>query len=442
MKTWVPRAALFCGGGISALMGCLVASSCSDESPGVLGEIKAQVVYLDRDEVARNGGRAVFKVGAQNFGYLKDLKQLDGDFLKIVRGGELSIKDIAGSQIMSDKFEGGTGPNLRFDVTGGVVVPRDYSTLAMLSSYYQYEQVFANLGKVTGIKVEDFVAKSGKLKALFEPTIKLETDSNTQVASQKLNAAYVSGQKQFVLFQRSAVEKVPLAANLQVIMHEFGHAVFEQTFFQNRFKAYDSDQPNLDRNFAGRLEQEYAIRGLNEGFADFMSYGLVGSTDILRSSIDIEDKADQRDFSKQRFVYSDLGSEDASRAELCNGSFYCIGTLFAHSLYQAMQALNIDGSNFDARTGMSSLVVTAVSKAQGTLKTLSTDIYPLPNSYVSSCGSGGIKGGDVYNGKITGAFLNAFIANMPDNSKKALCDAFANNFGDVGFPTAARKGCP
>ena len=428
--------------GAAGTAGAWIAASCADESPNLSGPIKAQVVYLDTAEVARNGGRAVFKVGTQTFNFLKDLKQLDGDYLKIVRGGELTINEIAGSQINSDKFEGEASPNLRFDVADGVVIPRDYSTLALISSYYQYEQVFANLEKVTGIKVQDFVAKSGKFKALFEPTLKLVTESNTQVASIKLNAAYVSGQKQFVLFQRSAVEKVPLAANLQVIMHEFGHALFEQTFFKNQTRVCNSKSPNSDTHFPGRLEQEIAIRGFNEGFSDLMSFGLVGSTDILRASIDIEDKADQRDFSKQRFVYSDLGSDDPVRAKLCTGGFYCIGTLFAHSIYQAMQTLNIDTNNFEARSGMTSQVTAAVAKIQDTLKTLPPDIYPPPHSSVSSCGSGfGGDGGKAYVGQVSGAFLNAFVTNIPDASKKAVCDAFVKNFGEMGFPLVARKVC-
>ncbi len=47
----------------------------------------------------------------------------------------------------------------------------------------------------------------------------------------KLNAAYLPGQSQFLLFQRSAIEQIPLAANLQVISHEFGHAVFDYVLF-------------------------------------------------------------------------------------------------------------------------------------------------------------------------------------------------------------------
>ncbi len=98
---------------------------------------------------------------------------------------------------------------------------------------------------------------AGRITAFFEPQITQEKGASSVAASMKLNAAYVPGQHQFLLFQRSGIENVPLAANEVVLAHEFGHAVFDYSFYRN-----DGEQKS-------RFASEYAMRGLNEGFADF-----------------------------------------------------------------------------------------------------------------------------------------------------------------------------
>ena len=75
-----------------AMFTCLFIFGCSDKSPELSGSFRAKVVYLDRDEVSKNGGEPVYKVGTQDFSFLKDLSNLDGDYLKIVRGGTLSVR--------------------------------------------------------------------------------------------------------------------------------------------------------------------------------------------------------------------------------------------------------------------------------------------------------------------------------------------------------------
>jgi hypothetical protein len=45
-----------------------------------------------------------------------------------------------------------------------------------------------------------------------------------------------------------------------------------------------------------------------------------------------------------------------------------------------------------------------------------------------------------YDGKVLGGFIHAFIVNAPATWKTELCIAFINNFGDRGFPAAARTG--
>lgn len=425
-----------------ALFGCSDNNSGTNSDPGK--PYRAQVVVLS--SVAPGSGETGFRVETKPLKFLDSLTQLDGAYLRLVQGGELTIKQIEGSIIQSDKFDGGGAPKLRYVVKDGVIVPRDYSTLMMLSAYYQYEQVFDNLKTIANISIDDFVAKSGKLRVMFEPNIRIESEGSTALVTLKLNAAYVSGQKQFVLFQRSAVEKVPLAANLQVLGHEFGHALFEQSFYQNTFKrciagsAADKSARQANRFFDGRLEQEFAIKGINEGFSDFLSYSLTGSADILRSSIDIGTKADERNFIKSNFTFRDLGREKPEE-QVCSGSFYCIGTLFARSLYQTSAKLGLSASDVAGRGQMSAAVVDAMAKAQATLKTLPPDVFPAASESAAACVGEG-KFSASYDGMVSGAFINSFVANMPGDWRASLCENFKANFGTDGFPTAARSVCP
>jgi hypothetical protein len=400
--------------------------------------VRAEVLVYDPSYAAADEKSTHFQLKEVTFQSLDGLEGLSGKYFEFVSGGALYIKDIAGSQVQSDKFEGGGKPRLRYHVKDGVVIARDYNTLLLLSAYYQFEQVALGLPDVTGFKTQDFFKAMGRFKIMFEPKIQIETDGSSLDANIKLNAAFVPGQRQFILFQRSNLEKVPLAANLQVIAHEFGHALFEKTFFENKFERCDEDETSSNRFFKGRFTSEYAITGINEGFADVISWGMTGSTDILRSSLDIGDAADQRDFASTAFRYTDLALNDE---QICAGRFYCVGTLFAKSVRQAALAGGVDTKNTASRRAVTREVVSSVAKIQSELRKFNDQILPPPSRSVQQCETGSTLDYS-YDGKMIGAFLAAFVKNVPVEKRGFYCTAFANNFSIEGFPTAARQDCP
>jgi len=249
----------------------------------------------------------------------------------------------------------------------------------------------------------------------------------------------VPGKQQFILFQRSNLEKVPLAANLQVIAHEFGHSLFERTFFENKFERCDgNDETITSRTSTKRFAQEYAITGLNEGFADVVSWGVTGSTDILRSSIDLADKADERNFATEGFTFASLAD---GNDEACSGRFYCIGSLLARSVRAAAIARSVETKVPSQRQAATKEFVTAVSKVQASLRGFDTKILPAPSANVTACKTPSRIDID-YDGKVTGAFLAALVKNLPVASRASYCNAFDKSFGKSGFPAAARGDCP
>ncbi len=388
---------------------------------------------------------ATFEMGVRQFKYLKNLNSLDGDYLTITKGGALTISEINGSLIQADQFEGTENPALRYTVSNNIVAPKDYNTLMMLSAYYQYERIFDVLKTISNISIEEFTQKSGKLKVIYEPSLIVKQSGSTITVNQKHNAAYISGQKQFALFRRSAIEKVPMGANLQVLGHEFGHALFEQTFFKNTFtkcivqnSITQNSSPDV-RFFPGRLEAEYSIHGINEGFADFLSYSITGNADILRASIDYKDAADQRNFVNSTFKFDQIKNSDSEISGECTGQFYCIGTLFAKSLYETMTKTGNAGKDVESRGQFSSMVVSALTGVQDSIKKQSVDVYPMPSVNIAFCKLEKLD--KLYDGKVAGAFLAAFVENMPQSVKPTLCERFSENFGLFGFPLAARSVC-
>jgi hypothetical protein len=271
------------------------------------------------------GSPATFQIAPQVFSSLQNLDSLDGWFVQIFLGGTLKAQSVMGSIVSNGFFEGGDSPRLRYRVKNGVVVPSDYMSLALLSAYYQFDRVAARLLQVYGIDPLQLarVQKNGKYHVLFEPTLSLESSTASGTLAEKRNAAFVSGHGQFVLFERSRSEKIPLAANLQVISHEFGHAIFEHTFFDNAFSSESA--------YAGN----FVVAGLNEGIADFTSFLWSGSGDVLSGSLTGIDAVGERNFVKSTFVLNDSNV-------LCSGGFYCLGTLFARSLWQVWSELSED----------------------------------------------------------------------------------------------------
>ena len=401
---------------ICVIAGLLLTSSCGNKKFSMNGPFKAIVVAFTGSDT---NGKAEFALTEKTFRTVTNFNELDGTYVNLKRGGNLTIKSINGSLVSAENFSGGEAPELRYNVKSGVAVSLDYSTLAMLSAYYQLDEIYSSVEEKLGILPADLQANlpGGKHTMLFEPEIKLSGQGTNVSAGIKLNAAFSPMDKKFLLFQRSPIEAIPLAANFQVLTHEFGHFVFDYSFYSGKF----------DTN--NRWNDEWAISGLNEGFADFVSWSFTGNTDILRSSIDIESIANERDFARTTFTYGDLNSADPTA---CKGDFYCIGSLFARSLHQTWTALQATVTKKDMALG----VINSLKKSQDALNALDKTIMP------EKAGSETLSFAEEYsrNGKITGGFIRVFVQNAPTAWKTQLCAAFKANFGLDGFPEIARTG--
>ncbi len=342
---------------------------------------------------------ATFEIANKTLSTLQDIDTLDGSFAKMYFGGVLKAHSVLGSLVSSGHFESGETPKLRYHVSDNVAVPNDYLTLAMFSAYYQFDQIASRIATLYGLQPTALASaqKNGKYEVLFEPSMQIESQTISGSIASKRNAAFVPGQGQFVLFERSLAEKVPLATNLQVLAHEFGHAVFDYTFYDNAY----SDSILYAGNFI--------ISGINEGFADFTSFLWSGSADVLSGSLAGISAVTERNFITSTYT---LLTAPAN----CTGGFYCIGTLFARSLWQA----SVD-SPTDAQALAQSLpaALRAVRSALDASK-ITVD----PNSSQTTL----ITQSDFVVLKTFLASLAGSIGTLTPSLTAPLCTRFANNF--------------
>ncbi|WP_158999656.1 hypothetical protein [Pigmentibacter ruber] len=370
-----------------------------------------------------------YKYDIGTYPSLQNLNNLSGTYYQMFQGGKLTAKYVTGSIVFAKSFEQTKNVNLRYKVVNGAASPKDYSTAAMLSAYYQFDTVMNNIQTMTGYSPSFINSKYGTIKVFFEPSIVLSGDGSTIEASGKLNAAYMPGAHQFLLYQRSSLENIPLSSNLQVIAHESGHSIWELAFD-------NGSSPDCDR-----INQEYVIRGLNEGFADLLSYTMTGSTNILKNSIDINGTSGQRNFSTITFNYDQIsnGVADSSNS-VCQQSFYCIGTLFANAIFKAQANLGQDQTTLSGRSIMMNLIVNA-------LKTTKSNMLNLPTANFSDyCSpSNGDSNNTTYNGQVLGSFFQSLLTQIGTGSSQTqICSQLKNNFGTYGFPSNYRTGftCP
>jgi hypothetical protein len=398
---------------------------------------RAQVIHFLPSSVV-SAGR--WNVSEQLLSTLEDPDLLRGKYFEILSGRKLTIDSTVGS-IVSGKISGITPRNpIRYSMDKGVMVPRDTTTLLMFSSFHAFEQVFEKLEAAVGITPDAFKQNLGnRVQIFFEPTIDAQDNASETRVSIKTNAAFNADADNFILFRRSFLEDIPLAANTKVLAHEFGHALFKTSFYNRKndkcVRLDDEKTAERAKNkfFAGRLETEYAISGFNEGYSDFNSYIMTGDTNPLEGSLSVGN-INSRALNGKPFYFYQLSSE-----ALCDGRFYCIGTLFARALYKVASKFQTQS---DEQFAFSRRIFSALGTTLNFMKEEpSAGIYPEPSDDVTKCARRD-SFSLTYDSKVTSAFLAAFLKGLPSGDEKLeLCDAFAELFGTAGFTKEARTVC-
>ena len=371
---------------------------------------------------------------------INDFEELTGPLYQFRRGGILRARDIAGSVIADGQFREGESPDLRYVVRDGAAIARDYNTLVMLSSAYQFEQLLPRLKDASGYGVEELQRKYGRMVVFFEPRIELEGATVIHQTG-KFNAFFNPAGGQFGLARRSSAEDTPLAIDRKAIGHELGHAVFQLDFYHGEDPNCDEDLAERNEReawFPGRLPYEFVIAGLNEGFADWHSFTLTHAVDVLANQSLPE--PDERDITMDTFDWDDLPTDEDEADEddlKCHGAFYCLGTMFARSLYRTFEARGLDPDDEADRYAFMHEVAAALNTVQDSMR--AADSLPVSDDKVAKCERREYLTPEL-DAPILGGFMQALLEALPDETAALLCPELAQRFKD-GFPEENRVGC-
>jgi hypothetical protein len=239
---------------------------------------------------------------------LRDPRRLVGDVGHGWRGGRLDTA-----------YHQGGALDIRWALDHGDAVPLDEDGLVLWSFWYHLDDGRAAL--------EDH----GLDPSPIFPVDIAWTPQSVLDFSAVENAAYLLGQKTFVLFP-DALDEVPLAANAGVVRHELGHAVFELV----TTGTVGGTIPWLD-------SEDYALllrlRALNEGFADMNATLLLDDPRFLDASLILP----ERDVDGDAVATADLyPPDDAGLADSLTYDPYALGTVFASFVWDVRLATDAD----------------------------------------------------------------------------------------------------
>lgn len=177
-------------------------------------------------------------------------------------GGYLA-GDLSDPLLADVSYSGGGTVRLRYSVDGGVGVPHDDDGLVLWSYYHTLGRVREDLDAL-GIGVDPIFP----VDFAYQPSV-------GGVALTTTNAAYVGdGIHLFVLLADATRADLPLAANPGVVRHEFGHALFQLVVAGDVHAGAPRGSP-------------YAVRALNEGFADVVAATTLDDPRFIDASLSL-----------------------------------------------------------------------------------------------------------------------------------------------------------
>lgn len=398
--------------------------------------IVADVLSFSDSAPESPGQLPKYVFGPKKFELIQNISTMSTDGLKLIQGGDIEIFASAGSLITSGFFNGGSQPFIDYSINNGVIKAKDERSLSMLSAMFHFDSLFASVEKLSGVSREQLLNLGIDFQVIYQPAILINDQGDKSRRYETGNAAYIAGAKQFALYKSGVAESIPLIVNPQVVAHEFGHALFELSFFQNSYANCDKKKVTYEGVFPGRLELEYIIRGLNEGFADFVSFVWTGSTNLLESSFGKTPQSEQRNFGNISYKYSDFGAGN----QRCTGEIYCVGSIFARSLLDAYSNLGYDVKSKEQREAFLQVLYSTLKKTGERLLEGNNYQLPIADDQVLNCKIRNSRE-VTFDDEVLGLFLKAFLDSSRTEQKQAFCKSFAENFEESGFAPRNRSGC-
>jgi hypothetical protein len=196
---------------------------------------------------------------------IEDLGELSGRATSVIGGAAFTYN--LGTGIM--KWDDAGNPVAFAAVEAdGVLVPEDFDSLAMVSTYYGLELsllFFEKIGMPRGTLVH--------LDTYYWPRFKtIYADGESEIISDNAYYMYLSqDERAFFVFPFEQFQWIPMSINSGIMTHEFSHAVFDQVVDEPNRALIPNMEP-ASRNF---------LYGLNEGWADYIAVARTGDPDFM-----------------------------------------------------------------------------------------------------------------------------------------------------------------
>ncbi|MGC4113641.1 MAG: hypothetical protein QM765_03050 [Myxococcales bacterium] len=411
-----------------AFTAALLLVSCGPSGPGPY-----QVVVL-----VYNSGEGVYEPRTVTLTTPTDIAKLQGSVAKLVGGSKFNEKDAVGNTVAEalQNFTKNPGSDVNAsyiesqdpDTGTRALVPADFHSLAMATTYYNFERAHSFITERIGGTINE---KRYGVPKVYYFTEYVSLDGITVTD----NAMYAPLAQSFFIMPFQTFQQVPMAINHGIVAHEFGHSMFNYNVFGS--SPYPGVLDNWASDFGGTPGLNL-IAALEEGAADVFGTGATCSDDLVTCDTEFMGSSLNEEILSARRVdgvhcmtqtmwdnLETLGHENFLDAKnYCEpwGCNYTIGSVFASAMWAASQDKPVTDKlgQSGARRQMFQALWNAEGGASGSTswKDLVDSAQVQSQFSLKKSASSSLP-----------SVLDAVIAGAEDPTlKRALCSAFIDRF--------------
>ena len=364
-----------------------------------------------------------------------NITTLQGPVAKLVGGAKFALSDSTSGNTVEELAkaitkDAGHDVNVSYIETQQTLVPADFHSLNMVTTYYNFERAYQFFtGTVGGtLNAERFGVPNVYYFAGYE-------ENGTAL---KDNAMFIKLTGGFLILPFEELQQVPLAINLGVVGHEYAHSVFNYHVHKSH-----PLPPTLSswRGNLGATPGANLVAALDEGSADIFGWGITCSSDLTTCDAEYIGESLPAEYLASRRVdqaqcmdegmwinLEEHDYDDFTTRCVPFGCHYTVGSVFASALWRAASDAEVVKTlgQGPARRAMFEALWNAQSGAGGSaaLKSWGT----MMESAASNQLDFSLRAHTT--DRLVPSVLDAVIDGATDDKLKiALCSAFMDRFG-------------
>lgn len=287
----------------------------------------------------------------------------------------------------------------------GVHIPADYTSLQATAIHAHFER-FHRMNQALGVELE------------WPVKVGIRSKVNDRWGMVRNNAIYDGRLDALLLVPFISKKNLPIALNGGILAHEHFHMIFQDNVLRRiRFKRKErlglsvkacawgargaereSDNKAMevqdDPSLYPSLFNEFNVRSLNEGLADFWGWVYTGDVDFIRHSLPSESPYRRLDVKVKnmvsrewvmRMVFNHVSQKPFSESVL-GENVYQLGSTYARLLRELTVEMTEDsGQSFESRMKIAQVIVKAMpTMARGVMKAETSDSYLSPNLFLKA----------------------------------------------------------